>query len=553
MNGVDNVNYLKPLIPKLTKDADLMSKVSKFKNDAEIMDIISKVIAVEDIENVFNQHYGIKYSKLNVEDVDLDLSSKFDEKFLRESVVLPVQFDEEKSLWTFVVSNITNRNIQAQVKNAVSQVGQRVQFNFAFDFEIKMVYDYIDMKKGGGLESPDSVSKGATEWVNTIINDGVKLGASDIHIERQKTGINVRYRVDGSMTGQRFFTMDETEISNIYVRLKVIGNMDISEKRRSQDGRIDHYEYNGKSYSLRVSTINTINGEKFVMRIVAEDEMSADFNELGFTKEKEELILKMIRRPNGIIYLAGATGSGKTTTLYAMINSLDRKNLNIYTIENPAEKSIEHVNQVQVDEASGNTYPSVLKTLLRQDPDVIVVGEVREVETSRLAVQASLTGHLVMTTIHANSSLDSISRLLDMGVEPYLIGASSVGFISQRLVKVLCPHCKEKVEHLPEYQKNWIQDEVKDFDYEKLKSNGQYIYKNCGCDKCVNGYKGRVAILEIIVVDDELRSLISKNADAKEMKDYLDSIGYEGIKKDGLQKAFNGLTSIEELMGKLQS
>lgn len=543
--------YLKPLIRKLVNDEELINILQNMNNDEEIFNALKSKVSIENIEAAFTHHYGIKYKHLDFDSINENLIEEFDLKFLRQELILPYEFNEKTKEWFFAISDLTNRKVIDIINKSVKNNGHKANFTFAFKHEIEHFYKSLS---GDNVEKKiiPNVSGDAKTWVETIINNGIELRASDIHIERQEEGLRVRYRVDGMMTGSQVFPMTDDEVSNIYVRLKIIGNMDISEKRRSQDGRIDNYEYNNNKYSLRVSTVNTIQGEKVVMRIFSESQDIEDFDKLGFTEEQKESIMRMINKPNGIIYLAGATGSGKTTTLYTMINQLDKDNLNIYTIENPVEKNIEGVNQVQIDEASGNTYPSVLKTLLRQDPDIMVVGEIREAETARLAVQASLTGHLVMTTIHANNAVESINRLINMGVESYLIGASSVGFISQRLVRVLCPHCKIKVDEIPEHEKMWINETLENFNYEECKANGQHLYEAVGCKKCVNGYKGRIAVVEIIEVDTELKNLISKKANIKEIRDYLNSIGYKEMKHDGINKALKGITSIEELMGKLQ-
>ena len=390
----------------------------------------------------------------------------------------------------------------------------------------------------------------SNRWVNNVINRG-KLGDSDIHIERLRTEMQVRYRVDGLLCNKKTFKLSDNAISSIYVRLKIISNMDIAENRRSQDGRIDNYEYNGEYYDLRVSSVNTIYGEKAVLRMLKKTDEVIPFNALGFTKENEEKVKKMLNSQNGIIYLAGATGSGKTTTLYTMIEEVKDDSVNIYTIENPVEKTIDNVNQIQIDEASGTDYPTVLRTLLRQDPNVIVVGEVRDVETAELSIRASLTGHLVMTTIHANSAVDSLSRLSDMGVESYLIGASLVGTLSQRLVRKLCPKCKVKREKLKEYEEIWIKQEIKDFDYDEEKAKGNYIYESVGCDECSGGYKGRIAAVEVLNIDDNLRSMISKQTHINEINDYLKENDYKTLKYDGILKALNGITGMEELIGQL--
>lgn len=544
--------YLKAIIKKLTNETSLIKKASEYKDDKKLLEFLLTFTSQDEIEKAFTHHYGVRYNKIFLEEIDEDLLKEFNGSFLEKEVILPYSFDALSGKWKFAISNLVDRNLQDRIKRVVNQKNQSVEFTFLFNFEIYEIYNKLKGKTNKEIVIDEKANYDATSWVDMAINNGIQLGASDIHIEREETGLQVRYRVDGVMTNKYLFTLSDGEISNIYVRLKIIGNMDISEKRKSQDGRIDHYEHKGSFYSLRVSTVNTINGEKFVMRLFSETEKTLNFDDLGFTSLQQEKIMKMINKSNGIVYLAGATGSGKTTTLYTMINNLDVDALNVYTIESPVEKGITGVNQIQIDEASGNTYPSVLKTLLRQDPDVMAVGEIRERETAQIAVQASLTGHLVLTTIHANSALDSLSRLVDIGIENYLIGASSVGFISQRLARRLCPHCKQKVETIPDYQNTWIKQEVEDFDYEIQKQSGNFFYENFGCDHCVNGYKGRIAILEMIEVDDEMKSMISRGASTKEIKTHLITNNFKNLKFDGISKALDGVTSVQEIMGKLQ-
>lgn len=536
--------YLAPLIKRVTDDEFIINEASKLNSDEEILKLIKGKINIESIKEAFGKYYGVEYKSYS--NADKNLIDKFDINLLKRLKALPYSYDKKNFRWLFLISDLTDRKSQAEIVKEINKRGDSVSFAFTFEHELEFTEDTYVRKE---MSSPSN----AVEWVNDVINEGIKVKASDIHIESVDGGVQVRYRVDGVLTGQQVIEVNESELSNIYVRLKLISDMDISEKRRSQDGRIDGYEYMSKSYSLRVSTINTIHGEKFAMRIMPEEGGDISFSALGFTEEQTDKISNMLNKSNGIVYLAGATGSGKTTTLYAMINQFNEKLLNIYTIESPVERGIEGVNQVQVDEAHGNTYPSALKTLLRQDPDILVVGEIREAETAKLAIQSSLTGHFVMTTIHANNALESITRLSGMGVEPYLIGASSVGFISQRLIRTLCEHCKVEVDKIPYYEEKWIKNIIKDFDYNEYKKSGKRIYRATGCDECIGGYKGRVAVVEIIEVDDELKDMIARNVGVKEINDYLESIDYKSMKHDGIDKALDGIVSISELIGKLQN
>lgn len=547
--------YLKPLVKKLIKDDLITKQAAEFNNDKKLLEFLTNIVSIGEIEDAFTHHYGMRYIKPNINQIDRNLINTFDINLLEKEVILPYTFDKINNTWYFAISNLTDKEVQKNLTRVVKQNNQLVIFTFAFKHEIEEILSQLSRTENEetNLMLEDTGDFNATEWVETIINKGVRMKASDIHIERQRVGVKVRYRVDGTMTNSQHFDISANEISNIYVILKIVGNMDIVQKRKSQDGRVDNYVLDGKAYDFRVSTINTINGEKFVMRIISKDDSFVSFQDLGFDKTSEEELIKMINKNNGVVYLAGATGAGKTTTLYSMINQLDEDLMNIYTVEKPVEKSIPGINQIQVDEASGVTYPEVLRTLLRQDPDVIIIGEIRDSETAELAVRASLTGHLVMTTVHANNALDSLSRLEDMGVENYLIGASSIGFLSQRLIKLLCPTCKKKVEKLPEYQEIWIKEEMPEFDYETENKKGNYIYEPGDCKACIDGHSGRVAVIEVITVDEKLRNMISKKVGTEEIQKYLKSIGYRNMKQDGINKALSGIISVDQLIGQLQN
>lgn len=540
------MEYLRPVSKKLTSE-NRIEELKQLRDDKSILSFLLEFTEFETVSEEFESRYGFKLIRINPRSINKSLIKDFDLDVLRAAKVLPISLENNE--YTFAISSITNESDSIFTKLAQKK-GAKAKFVFALEYEILKVLNGSEEHKEEN-KLIDVPAKDAIKWVDSIIAKGFEIRASDIHIEPLEEGVKVRYRVDGSMMGTQVFNMTEKQLSNIHVRLKVIAKMDISEKRKSQDGRIDGYEYDGINYSMRVSTVNTIHGEKFVMRIFDENSKSKSFEDLGFFPEQIESIKRMLSKSNGIIYLAGATGSGKTTTLYSMIENLDKEELNIYTIENPAEKKIPGVNQIQVDEQSQNTYPSVLKTLLRQDPDVMVVGEIRETETANIAVQASLTGHLVITTIHANNAIESITRLSDLKVESYLLGASSVGFLSQRLVRILCPHCKQKVEELPTYERLWIESVDPEFDYEQEKEKGNYFYSACGCDKCIKGYKGRVAVLELIEVDDEMKDLISRNASKKEVNAKLSKNNFKQMRLQGLLNAKKGITSMEELMGKL--
>ena len=549
--------YLKPLIKKIingeSSAKEIGIKANQLTNDRELLNYLSTAVSMDKIEAVFTHHYGIEYKNLKNFSIDKKIINNFDLNFLKKEIIIPLSYDENKAEYHFAISNLVDRDFRERIKKLFRAKSQSVVFYFAFEHEILDKLEELESSAvSHNIESDyDTKNFNATDWVNKMIRTGIELRASDIHLERLREEIQVRYRVDGLLVNKKKFKLDSSAVSSIYVRLKIISNLDIVESRKSQDGRIDNYAHGGELYDLRVATVNTIYGEKFVLRLLKKDDEVISFDALGFTEENKNKVIKMLNNKNGIIYLAGATGSGKTTTLYTMIEEIKDDSVNIYTIENPVEKTIENVNQIQIDDASGTDYPTILSALLRQDPNVIVVGEIRDAQTAELSIRASLTGHLVMSTIHANSALDSLSRLTDMGVESYLIGASSVGMLSQRLVRKLCPKCKVRREQLKEHEEIWIRERMPDFDYSIEKEKGNYIYESAGCDECSHGYKGRVAAVEVLLIDDCLRTMISKKEDMGEINKYITANGYKTLKYDGIIKALNGITSMDELIGQL--
>lgn len=562
--------YLKPLVKKIITDESKFREVgpiiNSIKDDKEMLELLLNFTTIKNIEDVFEHHYGVEYKNINNMMIDKELIGNFDINFLKREVILPFAYDSDKSLYHLSISDLMNRDLQTRIKKLFSDRNQRVKLYFTFEHELLGKLNEIQsttpasttseniptsVTRQSNTDSEDDVDFDATTWVNNVLDKGAELGASDIHIEKLENEMQIRYRVDGLLTNKQMFNLSENAISRIYVRLKIISNMDIVESRRSQDGRIDNYAYGEDIYDMRVSSVNTIYGEKFVLRMIKKTAGVVPFSALGFTKEGEATVKDMLGNQNGIIYLAGATGSGKTTTLYTMIDELKDDSVNIYTIEDPVEKTIPEINQIQIDEANGTDYPTILSALLRQDPNVIVVGEIRDSETAELSIRASLTGHLVLSTIHSNSAVDSLSRLSDMGVEPYLVGASMVGVLSQRLLRKLCDKCKIKREELSLHEEMWVKSVVPDFDYEEEKAKGNYVYEASSCDSCSDGYKGRVAAVEVLQIDDTLRTMISKRAETSEIEDYLYEQGYKDLRHDGLIKVLNGITSMNEIMGQL--
>lgn len=383
----------------------------------------------------------------------------------------------------------------------------------------------------------DYDNKPVVEIVNEIIEDSITKGASDIHFDPFDKVINVRIRIDGEL--HDYCQIPDQVRKNLTTRIKIISGMNITESRLPQDGAIKHLD-NDKQLDLRVSSLPTIHGEKIVIRILDYSMSLAGLETLGLTEANLSKVKTALTAPNGIILVTGATGSGKSTTVYSMLQLLNKTERNIITVEDPVEMKMKGLNQVQVMSEIGLDFNTTLRSILRQDPDVIMIGEIRDDETARIAVRASITGHLVLSTIHTNNSLNTIERLLDMDVERYLLGSALTAIISQRLIKKLCPKCR-KSRPTTTYEKNLFKT--------VLNKDIEAIYEPVGCDECFNGYKGRNALHEVLLLNQDVRDAIINNT----RKDDLRRLVYDKkntltLLEDGLLKVISGITSIEEVV-----
>jgi len=369
--------------------------------------------------------------------------------------------------------------------------------------------------------------------VDLILMQAIKDRASDIHIEPFKNKINIRYRIDGVL--YEIPPPAKHLLPAIVSRIKILSNMDIAERRLPQDG-VFFVKVENKGIDIRVSSIPAIFGEKVVMRILDKSATPLNLGDLGFQQDELDKFRKAIVSPHGLILITGPTGSGKTTTLYAALNEIKSPRKNISTVEDPVEYKMEGINQVQIKPAIGFTFASALRAFLRQDPDIIMVGEVRDMETAQICIRASLTGHLVLSTLHTNDAPSAISRLIDIGLEPYLISSSLIMVGAQRLVRRLCPECKEAYETTPTL--------TKDFGIKQ-----ELLYRPKGCDYCSHtGYRGRIAIYEIILINDQLRELIARGASLGDIKDKVRESGMGSLLQSGIKKAEEGVTSVEEVL-----
>lgn len=378
------------------------------------------------------------------------------------------------------------------------------------------------------------------EVVNEILVDASNRGASDIHFDPHDNFLKIRIRIDGAL--HDYAEIPNNVKKNLITRIKIIAGMNITESRLPQDGAIKA-TLQGINLDLRVSCLPTLNGEKIVIRILDYSMSSNGLENLGFSKSNYEKVLKIISQPNGIILVTGATGSGKSTTVYSILQRLNREDTNIITVEDPIEMNIEGVNQVQTNSEIGLTFANALRSILRQDPNVIMIGEIRDTETAKIAVRASITGHIVLSTIHTNSSLNTIERLLDMDVERYLLSSALEGIISQKLARKLCPHCR-KLRKTNDYEKELFK--------KVLHCDVDEIYSAEGCDKCGNGYKGRIAIHEVLIVDQKIKDAISSNIRKDKLRNLVYTSDVTTLLQDGLEKVVEGLTTFEEVLKQIE-
>ena len=372
--------------------------------------------------------------------------------------------------------------------------------------------------------------------VKQIIEGGVRQRASDIHIEPLETSVRVRYRIDGAL--KQVMTYDYSLLSAISARIKIIGGMDIAEKRKPQDGRIT-IMVDRREYDVRVSMLPTVYGEKTVMRLTSKDGLTKPKSALGFDPETLKVFDGILSNPHGIILVTGPTGSGKSTTLYTSLSELNTEDVNIITVEDPVEANIDGINQVQVNVKAEMTFAAALRSILRQDPDIIMIGEIRDGETASIAVQAAITGHLVVSTLHTNSAASTVTRIIDMGIEPYVAGDALVGVIAQRLVRRLCTSCKQPRLAEPEEKKILgVDDEDEDV----------IIYEPAGCTLCGDtGYAGRIGVYEMMPVSKELQAVIAKGSTADVIEKQALSEGMITLKMGAAKHVLNGITSMMEM------
>jgi len=483
-----------------------------------------------------------------------DLAKLVPEDYARRNMLLPVSKHEKSLTVAFMdpldlitidnLKRMTNCDInpiiatKSDLQRAIDEFyGKEDLLKDAVSNSYELEEFKVEKDVEGDLSLDDLIARAeeapVIKLVDLILMQAIKDRVSDIHIEPCKNKITIRYRIDGVL--YEIPPPAKNLLPAIVSRVKILSNLDIAERRLPQDG-VFFVKVDNKGIDIRVSTIPAIFGEKVVMRILDKSSTPLNLGDLGFDPEDLENFRKAIISPHGLILITGPTGSGKTTTLYAALNEIKSPRKNITTVEDPVEYKLDGINQVQIKPGIGFTFASALRAFLRQDPDIIMVGEVRDLETAQICIRASLTGHLVLSTLHTNDAPSAISRLIDIGLEPYLISSSLIMVGAQRLIRRLCPECKEAYETTPSL--------AKDFGIKQ-----ELLYKPKGCDYCSHtGYRGRIAIYEIILMNDKLRELVTRGAPLGEIKSRVKEMGTSSLLRSGMKKVEEGMSSIEEVL-----
>ena len=512
-------------------------------------------VSEDQVLSVLAEAYGVPYAKVSPKLADPRVIETLPREFLETHGVLPlflvrgrltVAVAEPANLYLVEeITRLSNHDVQIVASAATDiQNTLRQYLPDANVFVIDDIYQELNDDDFAVVERQiTELSKleevaghsPVVKLVNFLIYSAVQEGASDIHIEPENGRLRVRYRVDGRLY-QKISPPPAMQLA-IVSRIKIMSGMDISERRLPQDGDI-HVMLDGRPVDLRVSTMPGKNGEKVVVRIIDSSNVVVKVEKLGFTPDMLKTWRHIVSQPNGIVLVTGPTGSGKSTTLYSALLELNSEEINISTVEDPVEAGIIGINQFQVNEKAGFTFANALRSLLRQDPDIIMVGEVRDSDTARIVTQAALTGHLVLSTLHTNDAPSAVTRLINLGVEPYLVAAIVRGVLAQRLVRKICVHCKEPLE--PDaITRKAVEQSIGPF---------ETLYHGAGCAKCrTTGYSGRVGIFELFIPSEHLLDAIGMGANLHELRTELSQIKYVNLRQDGLRKAAEGLTTVEEV------
>jgi len=521
-------------------------------------------VTEKDVAKMLGQQLSVSYYDLSSKDIPADIFSKIPEWLSRKCLVVPVEMKNEEvtvamadpknyesinDLRFYVGMAIkpviaTRKQILEKIdqfygidSSAVTEIVEASAQEFDLN-AMQVLPEVTDPMETSSLEKSSRL-KPIIQLANMILSKAIKVGASDIHIEPSDRECRVRFRIDGVL--QEDMKLPNQVEKALISRIKILTSLDISERRLPQDGSIRVY-IAGKEIDLRVSTLPTLYGEKVVIRLLDQSKVSLSLKKAGFPDESLRQFNTMIHRSYGLILVTGPTGSGKTTTLYSALKQIDSVGKNIVTIEDPVEYRIKTINQVQINQKLGLSFASGLRSILRQDPDIVMIGEIRDRETAVIAIQAALTGHLVLATLHTNDAAGAITRLVDMGVEPFLIASALLGVVAQRLIRKICPHCKEPAS-LEAAQLTVLSEN-------NLLSEGllPHFMTGRGCSECwESGYAGRTGIFELLVADEQIRKLIGMSAPTSEIRRKAAAQGFRSLRTEALSKALEGITSLEEV------
>ena len=492
----------------------------------------------------FAQHFKFEYSSLDESSIDYNLARKIPSAQLKHLGALPLKEDEVNVYVAFrdlfdievqdQIANIFNQKILKVVVCDTTKL-DKVLSKMELNESVSSLIAQIRQEISSTSTDDGGESSGILRLIETILKTAISSRASDIHIESSEKNCIVRCRIDGMLA--EIFVFDKDIYPPLVSRLKMLSNLDIAEHRKPQDGRFS-VQVLGRDYDFRISTLPVIHGESVVMRILDKSKAIIKLSELGMLEDNLAKFSRLTRTPYGMILVTGPTGSGKTTTLYAALNDIKSVEKKMITVEDPVEYQMDMIQQVHVNEKAGLTFASSLRSILRQDPDIVMIGEIRDQETLRIAIQAALTGHLVFSTLHTNDAISAVARVVEMGIEPYLVSGALIGVEAQRLVRKLCPHCKQKITLTPMQLDHIIHLIPDDFTF----------YAPVGCEKCSQtGYLGREMISEILPISDKISSLIAKNATKEELKSVALAEGFKDFFTDGIRRAAMGITSIPEV------
>lgn len=511
-------------------------------------------VSQKDFSDVLSRQLGVESVDLRKEGLQDAAIRLVPEDIMKKYELVPFAIDENNSNILKIamsdpmylpaiddVSLITGMEVvpyfapTAQIAMQIDRMfGKKQAMEAAAQYQLEHADELREEEESASSAEVDNAP--IVKIVRTMLEQAIRQGASDIHIEPLERNLRIRYRIDGAL--REVMDYNTTLLPAMVARVKIMSGLDISEKRKPQDGRLT-LQVDNREYDVRVSVLPTVFGEKTVMRLTAKDGLPREKKYLGLTSEDEERLDGILKNPHGIILVTGPTGSGKSTTCYTVLSELNREEVNIITVEDPVEANVDGVNQVQVNVKADLTFANALRSILRQDPDIIMIGEIRDGETAGIAVKASITGHLVISTLHTNSTAASITRLIDMGVEPYLIGDSVVGIIAQRLVRKLCPKCR-KAREATDQEKKLLMVPA---------SMPQTVYEPVGCEDCGGiGYRGRTAIYEIMPVTAKLRNRIHDKVTADELQEIAVSEGMSTLRMAAAKKVKEGITSCAEMI-----